>query len=356
MSRIYDALKKAEQETKRPTVPPRAEVTAVPTQAEMSTAASTTENEVLRLSTVVAAEGTPRVAATPSVTAAPPLSPVPAPKAGTASSDLAPALMPTDPATVKLREDAALKTSKADKKKAKQTERLQIFSPDGAELLGAEEFRRLRTKLQHAREKRPIKTLLITSALPGEGKTFIAVNLAQTFTMQHHARVLLIDADFRKPQVHAQLRVANERGLSDYLEGRCDMGTLIRRSSNGNLDYIVGGPVSNRPAELAGSARFTELLSSVADEYEWILIDTPPILPVTDASVMARQCDAVLLVVAAGQTPGDLAQAARKELQNAHLAGVVLNRATRTSSAYKNYYYYSYSHGSGKAADAAAAR
>jgi capsular exopolysaccharide synthesis family protein len=225
----------------------------------------------------------------------------------------------------------------------KQDSRLQVFSADGSELVGAEEFRRLRTKLQHAREKSPIKTVVITSALPGEGKTFITATLAQTFTKQHSARVVVIDADLRKPQVHAQLRVPNVNGLADYLAGRCRVEEVIRHLPGSSLDYIVGGPASSRPAELASSERFKELLTTLADTYEWILIDTPPVLPVTDAAIIARYCDAALLVVAAGQTPGDLAQAAQKELEGANLLGVVLNRASRTSSGYKHYYYYKYS-------------
>jgi len=245
-------------------------------------------------------------------------------------------------ASLATKEGASSEECRAEK--APGNARVQVFASDGSELLGTEEFRRLRTKLQHARDKQPLKTILLTSAMPGEGKTFITVNLAQTITMQRQSRVLVIDADFRKPQMHAQLRVPNENGLSDFLEGRCNVAQAIKRIAGSGLEYIVGGRLSMRPAELAGSLRFAELLKQVADEYEWVLVDSPPVLPVSDAAVIARYCDAALLVISSGQTRGDLAQAAQRELQDANLLGVVLNRAARGSS-YKNYHYYHYAYG-----------
>jgi tyrosine-protein kinase Etk/Wzc len=335
MSRIYDALKKAEQDATKRTFD--VEATAAPAVVSAAGVAPSASTD------------TPAASAVPQSTAI-------EPNYNSAGTTVPAASSAITADGISQESGVAVdRITAKDKKDKKEDTRVQIFAPDGTELLGAEELRRLRTKLQHARDKKHIKSLLITSALPGEGKTFISVNLTQILTMQHRTRVLLIDADLRKPQVHTALGVPNENGLVDYLAGRCALEQIIKTTANGRFDFIVGGAVRSQPAELASSSRFAELISAVADHYEWIVVDTPPVLPVTDAAVIARCCDATLLVVAAGKTPGDLAQAAQKELKEANVIGVVLNRATTASSSYKHYYYNHYSH-TAKAASTAAAR
>jgi capsular exopolysaccharide synthesis family protein len=341
MSRIYDALKKAEQDSRKRTDPidasaaqrqALADGTRSPSPVAQAVAVQVVPQPAVVHSQVAAAVAVAEVAS--SVAGAPSTVVAPALQTGTAPATISVQI----PAKLDGRDTRASDTTKKASKDRKDDVRLQVFSPTRAELIGTEELRRLRTKLQHVRDKQPIKTVLITSALAGEGKTFIAVNLAHTFTMQHHARVLVIDADLRKPQVHADIGVPNDTGLSDYLDGRCGLDGIIRTSPVSKLDYILGGTVCAQPAELVASTRFRDLIGAVADQYDWIIVDTPPVLPVSDAAVIARCCDAVLLVVAACETSGDMAQAAQKELRNANLIGIVLNRATHRSSSYKSYY------------------
>lgn len=326
MSRIYDALKKAEQESKQKL----AAEPLPPAQPQAQHAKPAPPMSARAIPATPAAPGVPAVAA--------------------AVTQPAPALPVSTAANVNINATAAPAPTKPETKKTP----IRIFSPAG-ELRGAEELRRLRTKLQHAREKTPFRTLLVTSAVPGEGKTFISISLAHTLTMQHGARVLIIDADFRKPQLHTELGMPNELGLTDYLEGRCEAEAIIRTTPVPNMHVITGGNTSSHVAELAGSPRFAALTSSLSEEFEWVIVDTSPVIPVTDAALLARVCDATLLVVAASETSGDIAQAALKELKEANIIGVVLNRASRTSSKYRNYYYYEHSSQSGASEPQAAA-
>jgi capsular exopolysaccharide synthesis family protein len=308
MSRIYDALRKAEEDAMRSVVPgaPRKSV------PERSPAAAATA--------APAGKTEPHREA----------------KAEFSTSKRAAGSVPASTTHV-----AAPALSVTSAQAAKNTAPLRVFCDDGSELRGAEEFRRLRTKLQQLREKSALRRLLIASALPGEGKTFVSVNLAHAFTMQHEARVLIVDADFRKPHVHEALNVVNEHGLSDYLEGRCGEDQLVHSSSVRNLSYIPAGPISSRPAELAASPKFAELIASLSERFEWVIIDSSPVIPVSDAAVVARICDGTLLVVSAGHTSGDLAQAAQRELKHANVLGVVLNRVKKNSAAhYGGYHYY----------------
>lgn len=311
MSRIYDALKKAEQESRQKL------------SADVSGPAPTKAQD-LSFAPAISVPGTAT-----------------APVGSTVTAVAANAQAATGPSVSEARTKSVSAAAKGApiKPEIKNTP-IRIFSATNGELRGAEEFRRLRTKLQHAREKVPFRSLLVTSAVPGEGKTFISINLAHTLTLQHSARVVVIDADLRKPQLHSQLEISNDLGLTDYLEGRCGSEAIVRNTTVPNLHVITGGGASTHVAELAGSPRFAALISSLSEEFEWVIVDTSPVIPVTDAALLARVCDATLLVVAATQTSGDLAQVALKELKEANIIGVVLNRATRTSSKYHSYYYY----------------
>jgi protein-tyrosine kinase len=204
----------------------------------------------------------------------------------------------------------------------------------------AEQFRTLRSRVYRLREKLPLRSLLITSALPGEGKTFVAVNLAEAIVRQHERRALLIDADLRSSGLHLPLGAPPAPGLADYLRGEADEFSIIQRSceSDANFFFIPGGrPVSN-PAELLANGRLKSLLERLAPVFDWILLDSPPALPVSDASVLAGVCDGVLLVVCAGLTPFESAQKAYREFRDKNLLGVILNRAE--DMGYAGYHYY----------------
>jgi len=207
---------------------------------------------------------------------------------------------------------------------------------------GTEEFRTLRSRLYHAREKMPLKKILITSALPKEGKSFTSANLAQVLVRQHGRRVLLIDADLRGPRLHLMLGTTASPGLSDYLQGRCDEFSIMQRGPAENLLFIPSGESISDPAELVANGRLKFFFQRVEALFDWIIVDSPPAVPVSDASILAKACDGVLLVVRSNSTPVDLAQRAREEFPDESLVGVVLNGTDHEASTYQRYYYDTY--------------
>jgi capsular exopolysaccharide synthesis family protein len=207
---------------------------------------------------------------------------------------------------------------------------------------GTEEFRTLRSRLYHLREKMPLKKLLITSALPKEGKSFTSSNLAQVLVRQHGRRALLIDADLRAPRLHTMLGTTSDPGLSDYLLGKKDEFSIMQRGPLENLFFIPSGTGAADPAELVGNGRLKVLLQRVESLFDWIIIDSPPAIPVSDASVLAKACDGVLMVVRSNSTPFDLARKARQEFPDQALIGVVLNGTGEDALPYTRYYYESY--------------
>ena len=204
---------------------------------------------------------------------------------------------------------------------------------------GTEEFRTLRSRLYHAREKMPLKKLLITSALPKEGKSFTAANLAQVLVRQHGRRALLIDADLRSPRLHMMLGTTSSPGLADYLQGRGDEFSGMQRGPMENLFLIPSGGEIFDPSELVANGRLKLLLQRVENLFDWIIIDSPPTIPVSDASVLAKACDGVLMVVRSDATPTDMARRARQEFPDEMLVGVVLNGTHAETVPYTRYYY-----------------
>jgi protein-tyrosine kinase len=211
---------------------------------------------------------------------------------------------------------------------------------DGAR--GTEEYRTLRSRLYHLREKMALKTILVTSALPKEGKSFTSANLAQVMARQHGRRVLLIDADLRGPRLHLMLGTVSGPGLSDYLEGKSDEFSIMQRGPMENLFFIPSGTGISDPAELIGNGRLKTFLQRVQPLFDWIVIDSPPAVPVSDASVLATACDGVLMVVRSNSTPSDVARRARQEFPEQALLGVVLNGRHEDAAPYERYYYEAY--------------
>jgi protein-tyrosine kinase len=217
---------------------------------------------------------------------------------------------------------------------------LFLNGDDGAR--GTEEFRTLRSRLYHARESMPLKKILVTSALPKEGKSFTSSNLAQVMVRQHGRRALLIDADLRAPRLHLMLGTTSDPGLSDYLQGRNDEFSIMQRGPLENLFFIPSGSGVADPAELVGNGRLKLLLQRVEPLFDWIIIDSPPAVPVSDASVLAKACDGVLMVVRANATPFDMARKAREQFPEQALLGVVLNGTHEDAVPYARYYYEAY--------------
>lgn len=203
---------------------------------------------------------------------------------------------------------------------------------------GTEQFRTLRSRLYQMREKMSLKKILVTSALPKEGKSFVAANLAQVLVKQHGRRVLLIDADLRVPSLHSVLGTASVPGLGDYLTGGSDEFGVMQRGPMDNLFFIPGGRSEVQPAELIGNGRFKMLMQRVEPLFDWVIVDSPPAVPVSDGSQLANFCDGVLMVVRSNSTPYDTAQKARQEFLGKTLVGVVLNGISKSES-YARYYY-----------------
>jgi len=190
----------------------------------------------------------------------------------------------------------------------------------------AEAFRALRTAVLFSTPEAPPKMLLVTSAGANEGKTVSSLNLALTLA-EAGSRVLLIDVDLRKPTCHIALGIANHRGLSSFLAGQADLASVIHVLEAARISVIPAGPTPPNPAELVGSARMRQTLEDLRHDYDFIILDSPPVLPVTDAVVLAREVDGVVQVVKGHDTPRDLIRRARDQLMqaNAHLLGVVVN-------------------------------
>ena len=222
-----------------------------------------------------------------------------------------------------------------------------------------EQFRSLRSRIYELRDKRPLKIVLVTSGLPQEGKSFVSTNLAISLARNKNARVLLIDGDMRRYTVHQILGCNSEPGLADYLAGRATLPEVLQRcdpaTSSGFVDgtaanlppltLIAGGNGGDKAADLSNNNRFEELITTLAPLFDWIIVDSSPVLPVSDAVNLSRSCDGVLLVARSGVTEYENAQRTQAELKNAHLLGVVLNGA---SAANGNGGYYGYSSNSGQ--------
>jgi protein-tyrosine kinase len=223
-----------------------------------------------------------------------------------------------------------------------------VFCSEQSLSPGAEQFRTLRSRLYRLRRERHLRTLLVTSTVPAEGKTFVSLNLGQAIACQHEQRVLLIDADLRASSLHVPLGAPSSPGLADFLRGEADEYSIIQADAQNNLFFIPAGrPVSN-PAELLSSMQLRALLDQLGPAFDWVILDAPPVLPVSDAGVLAGLCDGVLFVVRAGSTAFDLAQMAYQEFREKNLVGVVLNHVEeRVAAAYGAYSYYG-GNGTGK--------
>jgi protein-tyrosine kinase len=210
---------------------------------------------------------------------------------------------------------------------------------------GMEEFRTLRARLFQMRAKKPLKTILVSSALPDEGKSFVSGNLAQVFARQRGGRTLLIDCDLRKPQLHEMFGAPKTPGVSEYLQGKVDEFSIIQKAGYDDLFFIPGGQVGPTTPELIGNGKLKQLLQHLGPLFSWIVIDSSPTAPVSDACRVAEFCDGVVLVVRAGSTPSSLAEQAKKEFRDAHILGVVLNQVSKAEDSHSKYYYSQYGYG-----------
>jgi len=202
----------------------------------------------------------------------------------------------------------------------------------------SEAFRTLRTNLQFASLDNELNTIMVTSATPQEGKSTISANLAVVMA-QAGKKTLFIDTDLRKPTVHYTFGVQNREGLTNLLLSNSRIETLVQPSDIPNLDILTSGPIPPNPAELLGSTAMGRIIEESASTYDMVIFDTPPLLAVADAQILASQLDGVLLVISSGKTKQDLAIKAKDLLEkvNAKILGTVLNNRKISD---KNFYYY----------------
>jgi protein-tyrosine kinase len=202
----------------------------------------------------------------------------------------------------------------------------------------SEQFRTLRTNIQYSAIDQPYQSLMITSTGPGEGKTTTAANLSVVFAQQGK-KVLLVDADLRKPTLHFTLQLLNNTGLTSVLTKQVSLLNSVQQTKVENMDCLTSGPIPPNPAELLGAKGMQELLEEAYKLYDIVLFDTPPVVVVTDAQILANQCQGTILVTSSGHTNIEAAKKAKELLTNAKakLLGVVLNNKDIKST---NYYYY----------------
>src|SRR5262245_28092358 len=202
----------------------------------------------------------------------------------------------------------------------------------------AEAFRTLRSNIQLSSLDRPVRSLLVTSAGPDEGKSTTLANLGVTFA-QGGTRTLLVDCDLRRPSLHSLFGVANDRGLTSMLLAEEHGPSPIVATPVEGLRLLPCGPPPPNPSEVLGSQRFQTLLSGLQAEADLLLFDCPPALAVSDAAVLSRHVEAVLLVASAGKTKRDHAGRARQMLERAgaRILGVELNKARVDAAGYSTY-------------------
>lgn len=206
-----------------------------------------------------------------------------------------------------------------------------------------EQYRRLAATLHQAQATTGLKVVMVTSAVPGEGKTLTCSNLAMTFSESYQRSVLLIDADLRRPALHTVFKLDNSTGLSDGLSAVQERRLPIRQLSSRLAVLQAGKPTSDPMAGLT-SERMRRLIQEARELFDWVIIDTPPVALLPDADLLTSMADGALLVVKAESTPYPLVKRAADALGRDRTLGVVLNRATATSQVggygyYADYYY-----------------
>jgi capsular exopolysaccharide synthesis family protein len=307
MSRIYEALQKAESERKLDRREPELDIPHQPASATMTTAVAEPDDAVFAM---------PRFASAP-IVAEPYVEPL-ARREGGGSLDLS--RIPARPWAPSL--------------------------PDLPALLergpAVEQFRSLRSRIYELRDISPLKTILVSSGVPQEGKSFISTNLALSLARHKNSKVLLVDGDMRRYSLHQILGCESHPGLADYLAGKADLLEVMQRPEtlpataagtmpiSPNLTFIAGGNGGDRAADLSGSPRFGELIRQASPYFDWIIVDSSPVLPVSDAVNLARWCDGVLLVARGGVTKFPVAQRAQSELKASKILGCVLNAVQET--------------------------
>ena len=204
--------------------------------------------------------------------------------------------------------------------------------------LAAEKFRFLATRLRHLQQKRSIKRLVVTSSVVGEGKSMVAANLACALAMGKQ-QVLLIEGDLRRPSLGKELGLQELPGLSQMLQGEGDGGNNIYRLEGAGLCVLLAGDAHSSPLEFMDAGKLSIVLDRICAGFDWVVIDSPPVLPLADTSIWMRLSDAILMVTRPGVTSKKQLQRSLDAIEQAKLLGSVLNASSETTS---NHYYYHY--------------
>lgn len=222
-------------------------------------------------------------------------------------------------------------------------EGLNLIAHNDLKNPATEAYRVIRTSIQFAQAGKELKTLAVTSCMPNEGKSMTAANLAVVLT-QAGKSVLLIDCDMRNPTVHKNFNLSNKVGLSSCISMGTALSDAVQKTSIEGLYALTGGVIPPNPSELLGSEQMKNVLQRAKEQYDYVLIDTPPVMPVTDALIVSRFVDGMILVIASAEVKVEMARDVKKQLVNAgaNILGVVLNKVRSEHHGYGYGYYYYY--------------
>jgi capsular exopolysaccharide synthesis family protein len=201
--------------------------------------------------------------------------------------------------------------------------------------LAAEQYRSLRTRLSRSENGRAVRAIIVTSPNKGDGKTLTAANLALTMAQEFQQRVLLVDADLRRPTIHRLFGIAETPGLSDVLMGGAALEDALVTVRDHRLTLLPSGIIPMHPAELLGSSTMRRVLDTLRSRFDRILIDMPPVAPLADVSIASAVADGVLMIVRAGVTPKPAIERALSGIDMSKVLGLVLNDAGQSSTAYR---------------------
>ncbi len=217
-----------------------------------------------------------------------------------------------------------------------------LVHPDRPREAPSEEFRTLRTRLNHLQTAQPLHTLVVTSASPGEGKSFTATNLAITQAQLADKRIMLADFDFRRPTVDRAFQIDCTPGITDYLQGKASLQDILRRLEGTNLYVLTAGDAVPNPLELLNLKECKALIDALRSHFDWVILDSPPLLFAADGNLLATMCDGTILVVRIGATTFDSVTRALQSLCENNVLGIVVNGARRGELYSKYSYYHDY--------------
>jgi protein-tyrosine kinase len=216
---------------------------------------------------------------------------------------------------------------------------IEVTRPNEAPM---EEFRTLRTRLNHLQGLQPIHSLVVTSPSPAEGKSFTAANLAIVQSQLEGNMTLLADFDFRRPVIHNLFQIERSPGVTDYLQGKATLEQVIKRVQGTNLCILPAGEAVINPLELLNLPEGRQLFDALQTVFNWVILDTPPLLFAADANLLSTLCHGTIMVVRVGATTIDSVTRAIQSLCQNNILGIVVNGAQKSELYHKYTYYHSY--------------